>query len=152
MTPTDPAAFHSIMTCLLHYSRQSDRGDYQSLSEAFAPDGVMVVGGGTMLSGRAEIAETLAGFWTKRNGDVAGNFQRHHITSPHISFNEDGTADGEIYVLVVTERGPDHAARYIDTYVQDGDRYLIGRREIILDWITEGSRTAAGDSDASSVD
>lgn len=61
MTPSDPVAYHNVMTCLLHYARHSDCGDYVSLSEAFGQDGVMEVGEDTILTGRSEIAETLPG-------------------------------------------------------------------------------------------
>jgi hypothetical protein len=100
----------------------------------------MIVAGRDPLRGRHKIQETLQAMYVKRGGDRDGNFQRHHVTTSNITFTGDTTATGEIYVLVITERGPDHSARYLDKYELSNGEILIAERQIKLYWITKASR------------
>lgn len=127
------------METVWRYAEAADAGDYMKLSRTFTPSGQLIVSG-RVLSGRKQIHETLHGMYLKRNGDSDGNFQRHHVTTSNVTFTNDTSANGIIYVLVVTERGPDHSARYLDKYRFSDGEVLISERTIMLDWITSNSR------------
>lgn len=129
----------SILDTLSRYADAADAGDYGRVSQAFMPNGQMKAAG-RVLTGRQSIHETLRRLYLERNGDAAGNFQRHHVTTALIDFTGESSATGTIYVIVVTERGVDHSARYLDRYAMENGRFLIAERTIHLDWMVEGSR------------
>jgi hypothetical protein len=131
-----------IMETLWRYAEAADAGDYATVSQAFTPNGQMIAAS-RVLTGRQMIHETLHGLYLAREGNVEGNFQRHHVTTSKIDFTSDTSATGTIYVLVITERGLDHSARYFDKYELSVGQFLIAERTIELDWITVGSRFAS---------
>jgi hypothetical protein len=131
----------SIMETLWRYAEAADVGDYLTVSQAFTPDGRMVAAG-RILTGRQMIHETLHNLYLGRNGNLEGNFQRHHVTTSNIAFVDDTAATGTVYVLVITELGVDHSARYFDKYELCDGEFLISERSIALDWIHPNSRFA----------
>jgi hypothetical protein len=139
MSPNGMSRRMSIMETLWRYAEAADVGDYLKVSQTFTPNGRMIAAG-RVLTGRQMIDETLHSLYLGRNGSVEGNFQRHHVTTSNIAFVSDTAATGTVYVLVITELGIDHSARYFDKYELCDGEFLISERSLALDWIHADSR------------
>jgi hypothetical protein len=122
------------------YNRNSDTADYDRHHDVFHPDAVMEVQGGGALEGVGAIIAAMRAGAKKRGVFEPGNFQRHNITSTMIELIDDERATARIYVIVVTEKGIDHAGGYQDEYRRVGDRWLIYRRLATMEWANPESR------------
>lgn len=142
MTPDEMLAREGIRYTIELYNRNSDTADYDRHHDVFHPEAVMeVVGtGGGKLEGIDTIIAAMRAGAEKRGAFDPGNFQRHNITSVMIDLIDAERATARIYIIVITERGLDHAGGYDDEYRKVGDRWLIWRRRASMEWASPESR------------
>jgi hypothetical protein len=133
-------ARESIRYTMALYTKNADTGDYPNHVNVFHPDAEMVVQGGKVLKGVDEIIATLTAGAAARQAGVAGNFQRHNLTSAMIELTSATTATARHYVFVITELGLDHAGTYDDEFVEHGGRWLLFRRRAAMEWARPDSR------------
>lgn len=133
-------AREAIRYTIERYNRNADTADYDRHHDVFLPQAVMRVQGGPDLDGIDAIIAAMRAGAERRHAFDPGNFQRHNITSTMIELIDGDTARATIYVMVVTERGLDHAGRYDDEYRRMGDRWLIWRRTATMEWASPDSR------------
>jgi len=128
------AARDAIRDLVAAYAHAADRGRFDELVALFAPQGVLELGDGRRLVGRADIRgfldTTREGL---RAGDTAPRLLRHHVSSHRIVVEAAHAAHGWAYFLVLTERGPDHWGRYRDAYVYADHSWLFASRHVRVD-------------------
>jgi hypothetical protein len=100
-----------------------------------AAEGVLEIRGAEPLRGRSEIVAFLSGV----TGKVAANADvkpivRHNVANVHFTSVRRDQAQVSCYFSVVTQIGLDHIGRYRDTFVPDGDSWLIKHRKVSTDW------------------
>jgi hypothetical protein len=136
-------AREQIRDTLARYNWSGDTGRLDGLAEAFCPDGVLEVPGFEPLRGRSEIVGFL--------GDVAGNITvggdikpvvRHNVANVLFTAATPDQAQVSCYFTVITHVGLDHIGRYRDTFVPDGDTWLIKHRKVSVDWAAANSAMA----------
>lgn len=129
MTPTEEQVARSAIRHVLSiYNNSGDRGQIDDLLTAFASDGVLEVPGATY-QGHAEIAAFLSGVATGVAGvDLRGS--RHHLTTSRIEFETTGAANGWTYFFVMRAGQVLQEGMYVDRYILDGTRWLIGHRRV----------------------
>ena len=71
------------------------------------------------------------------------SFVRHNLTTSKIELTGPDTAKARTYWFVMSDAGPDHAGVYVDEFRKTGERWLISRRQIRLDWRSADSLFAA---------
>lgn len=140
MPLADLLAREAIRDTLGRYSMAVDSGNFEPLRDVFHPGASLSIQGGGPLVGIDAILHALRGGSKTGAAFRDGRFQRHHLTSSLIELIDDNSARGEHYVLVITELGIDHSGRYVDRYVRDGERWLIGHRAATMDWARDDSR------------
>ena len=140
MTIEEMLAREAIRRTIELYNRNADTADYDRHRDVFMPDAVMEVQGGGALHGVEAIIAAMRAGAEKRGAFEPGNFQRHNITSTMIEPIAVGRAKAAIYLIVITEKGLDHAGRYDDEYEKIGDRWLIRRRLATMEWANPESR------------
>lgn len=140
MQLADMLAREAIRYTIELYNRNSDTADYGRHHDVFHPQGVMSVQGSDDLVGPDAIIAAMRAGAEKRRAFDPGNFQRHNLTSTMIELIDGESARSVIYIMVVTERGLDHAGRYDDEYRRVGDRWLIWRRQATMEWASPNSR------------
>lgn len=117
------------------YAILGDRGDTEQLADLFVEDGVLTTGSWEAKGARA-ISEQLS-----RRGDRNADLSvlRHHVTSCDLSVEEDGTATGRSYFLVITNGGLDRSGVYVDRFRLAAGGWRFARREVRIDWISKDS-------------
>jgi hypothetical protein len=148
MTIDELLARESIRQTLARYNIFGDRVRVEEFLEAFTEDGVLEFGGErsgevTRHAGR----EAIRGWMTewRRKPPTAdppepartaqgAMFVRHHITTSHVEFTGQDTAEGRTYFVVYTPIGPDHAGVYADRFRETGERWLISHRKVRTEW------------------
>lgn len=139
MTPHEAAACEEIRRTLAQYNQAGDRSDARRFADSFAVDGEIhgtafdVVGREAIYAWKADQAIF------PKEVDGKPTLRMHHVSSTLIEFRDDGTADVQSYFSVVTNIGPDHAGRYTDVFVEEGDRWLIKYRSSVALWRAENS-------------
>ena len=142
-------AREQIRDTLARYNWSGDAGRLDGVAETFCADGVLEIRGVEPLRGRSEIVAFL--------DDVTGNIAinvdvkpvvRHNVAN--VLFNEvtRDHADVSCYFTVVTHIGLDHVGRYRDTFVPDGNGWLIKHRKVSTDWAAPNSVMARQSSDS----
>jgi hypothetical protein len=147
MTPEEALARAAIRVTQNAYHAHAERGRGDLVAELFVPDGVLEFSEQTH-EGRAEIAAALQGVGRTPPAErpvptpdvpQAPFLLRHHLTTSHVEFVSDTEARGWSYFLVISRIGLDHAGRYVDTYVADGEDWRFAKRRVSLDWKAENS-------------
>jgi hypothetical protein len=132
-----------IRDTLARYNWAGDTGRPGELAETFCADGVLEIRGLQPLRGRSEIVAFL--------GDVTGNITvgadvkpivRHNVTNVLFADLTRDEARVSCYFTVLTHIGLDHLGRYRDTFVPDGDTWLIKHRKVSTDWAAPDSAMA----------
>ncbi|SER70134.1 nuclear transport factor 2 family protein [Sphingobium sp. YR768] len=134
------------------YNRASDTADYDLHHHVFHPDALFEVQGQGALQGPDAIIAMLRPAAKRRGAFDPGNFQRHNLTTTMIDFITPEQASVTTYIIVVTELGMDHAGRYDDIFVAQGDRWLIARRRATMEWSRPDSRFVRWLGDAKPMD
>lgn len=133
------AARLEIMDLSARYTRAGDTGRAAELAELFAPDGELVVDGGTGRgpTGIADLIETV------KQDFAAAPPQffpaRHNVSGLTIDFHDDGRAAGRSYFTLIAGWGVDHWGVYRDEYVRHDGRWRFARRSALLDGTVEQS-------------
>lgn len=132
-----------IRDTVARYNWSGDAGRLEDLAETFCVDGVLEIRGFEPLRDRSAIAAFLGGV----TGNIAVGTDvkpivRHNVTN--VAFTELTREQAQVscYFTVVTHIGLDHFGRYRDTFVPDGDTWLIKHRKVSTDWAAPGSAMA----------
>jgi len=137
-----------IRDTLARYNWAGDAGRLEDLAQTFCADGVLEIRGLRPLRGRSEIVAFLGGI----TGNITASADvkpivRHNVANvlfDHMSADE---AQVSCYFTVVTHIGLDHVGRYRDTFVPDGNGWLIKHRKVSTDWAARNSVMARQSSD-----
>jgi hypothetical protein len=142
-------AREQIRDTLARYNWSGDAGRLDGLSETFCADGVLELRGAEPLRGRSEIMAFLGGVTGKIavNSDVKP-VVRHNVANIAFTSLAPDEAQVSCYFTVVTHIGLDHFGRYRDTFVPDGDTWLIKLRKVSTDWAAADSAMARPSPDA----
>jgi hypothetical protein len=132
-----------IRDSLAQYNWSGDALRLDELAAAFCADGTLEVRGGEPFHGRDAIVGYLGGVVQTADGVSGGRrIVRHNLTNVRFLELTPEQARVASYFTVVTELGLDHYGRYRDTFVPDGDRWLIRHRFVSTDWGAPGSAMA----------
>jgi hypothetical protein len=148
VTPEQMRAREAMSYTRNRYATAADRGRVGEMAECFTEDGVLELADGVH-AGRAAIS---AAFGSRKERstdprpDAPRMFLRHHLTTSDVEFGDDGVARGRTYFLVMTPAGLDHCGHYLDEYVAVGERWLLRRRRIRLDWVLAQGWLATGNA------
>lgn len=134
-----------IRDTLARYNWSGDAGRLEDLAATFCLDGVLEIRGSEPLRGRSAIAAFLGGL----TGNIAASADvkpivRHNVTNVLFTELTREQAHVSCYFTVVTHIGLDHFGRYRDTFVPDGDTWLIKHRKVSTDWAAADSAMARG--------
>lgn len=138
-----------IRDTLARYNWSGDAGRLDGLAETFCIDGVLEIRGFEPLRSRSEIVAFL--------GDVTGSLAnnvdvrpvvRHNVANVLFTSLTPGQAQVQCYFTVLTGIGLDHFGRYRDTFVPDGDTWLIKHRKVSTDWAAPNSTMAGPSADS----
>ncbi len=120
------------------YCNSVDSGDVDGVVSAFADDAQLELSSGTKVRGKAAIrAFYLPVIGPDRPDRAAGEpipLLRHNLTTSRVEFIDDNTAQGWTYFMTLTRHGLDHAGRYVDRLVRQGERWLLDDRRILVEW------------------
>jgi len=135
-----------IRDTLARYNWAGDAGRLDQLAETFCADGVLEIRGAETLRGRSEIVAFLSGI----TGKVAASADvkpivRHNVANVLFANVTRDQAHVSCYFTVLTHIGLDHAGRYRDTFVPEGNTWLIKHRKVSTDWAAPDSTMATGD-------
>ena len=135
-----------IRDTLARYNWSGDAGRLDGLAETFCADGVLEIRGFPPLQGRSEIVTFLSGVTGNVAADAASAkakpIVRHNVAN--VLFGELALDRAQVasYFTVVTNIGLDHCGRYRDTFVPEGDTWLIKHRKVSTDWSAADSTMA----------
>lgn len=132
-----------IRDTLARYNWAGDGGRLDELAETFCADGVLEIRGAEPLRGRSEIVAFLG----EVTGKVAAStgvkpIVRHNVANVLFANVTREQAQVSCYFTVVTHIGLDHIGRYRDTFVPDGNTWLIKHRKVSTDWAAPDSAMA----------
>jgi len=129
-----------IRDTLALYNWAGDAGRLEELAETFCADGVLEIRGLQPLRGRSKIVAFLGGV-TANITATAGvkPIVRHSIANLLFTDLTRDQAQVSCYFTVVTHVGLDHVGRYRDTFVPDGNTWLIKHRKVSTDWAAPNS-------------
>ncbi|HEY6869607.1 MAG TPA: nuclear transport factor 2 family protein, partial [Novosphingobium sp.] len=105
----------------------------EAFAGCFTADGIME-SAGFRFEGRDAIRA-----WKEAGRTFRAKFRVHHVSSIHIDLTSADTASCRSAWFVVTEIGPDHSGLYFDTFVREGDRWLIHHRIADALWRADNS-------------
>ncbi|HEX4015347.1 MAG TPA: nuclear transport factor 2 family protein [Frankiaceae bacterium] len=141
------------------YNWSGDAYRLEDLTRAFTEDGELEVRGETPYKGRAAIMEFLGGIRGSGSSEDARDalktaaaasgikrIVRHNIANLRFVELTPTQAKVSCYFTVFTEIGLDHYGRYRDTFVPEGEQWLLRHRFVSTDWRAEGSTMASADS------
>jgi SnoaL-like domain len=132
-----------IRDTLARYNWSGDGGRLDELAETFCADGVLEIRGLEPLRGRSGIVAFLRG--VTDNITVSADVKpivRHNVANVLFTDVTPDQAQVSCYFTVVTHIGLDHCGRYRDTFVPDGDGWLIKHRKVSTDWAAPNSTMA----------
>ena len=138
MTVEEQIARQSIRDAIARYNFAGDRGRLAELAACFREDGVLEVRGAWTARGRDAIEARLEGVRGPGGNLASSALVRHHITTHLAEFDSADFARAWTYFLVLNERGPDHAGRYVDRFERISGVWLIAHRSVVLDWRSGG--------------
>jgi hypothetical protein len=134
-----------IRDTLARYNWAGDAGRLDELAETFCADGVLAIRGAEPLRGRSEIVAFLGGVTGKVAASTAVKpIVRHNVANVLFTNVTRDRAEVSCYFTVITHIGLDHVGRYRDTFVPDGDAWLIKHRKVSTDWAAPDSMMARG--------
>lgn len=127
------AAREGIRDIVARYNANGDSGRFAQVLELFAPDAVMETSSGRRYAGHEEILTIFTG--VKINPDLVSgpSSVRHFTASLQIDFENEHTAVGRCYYMVLTAIGLDHWGRYIDRYALVGEDWRFSHRRVTRD-------------------
>ncbi|MFC7789943.1 YybH family protein [Microbacterium sp. MAHUQ-60] len=133
----DPAArtiARSEITALLQrYANMAvENADFAGMSRLFSEDGSFILLDGTAVP-VTEIEQIVAG--------NESTFIRHHLTTIHIEFTSETTANADSYYIAFTDLAqPDHWGRWLDTLRRepDGRWVLVSKQPVVEGYHPEG--------------
>ena len=133
---------------LARYNWAGDAGRLDELVETFCADGVLEIRGTQPLRGRSAIVEFLGGVTSNlaASADVKP-IVRHNVANVLFTEMTRDQAHVSCYFTVVTHSGLDHIGRYRDTFVPDGNTWLIKHRKVSTDWTAPNSAMARKSED-----
>ena len=136
-----------IRDSLALYNWSGDAFRLSELAAAFRPDGTLDIRGREPLHGRDAIVTFLSGVGRATDDGLRDNVAtkrivRHNVTNIRFLELDPEQALVACYFTVLTEIGLDHYGRYRDTYVPDGDNWLIQHRFVSTDWRSPASTMA----------
>jgi hypothetical protein len=152
------AARECCRDTLAQYTHAGDRFLLDEFVAAFCEDGVLEIRGSQPLHGRAAIMERFrggiippSGPETGSAGEGSGSGSESSVAVPArrvIRHNVDNIRFESVtpeeitvasYFTVFADAGLDHLGRYRDHLVPVGERWLIARRFVSVDWRAPGS-------------
>lgn len=146
MTIDELLAREAIRHTLATYTIAGDSRVAADFLSAFTDDAILEFAGypplpGFRFEGHAQIDPTER--W-RRYGELerelgGSSFLRHNLTTSKIELTGPDTARARSYFVVMTDIGPDHAGVYSDELARRGERWLLARRTIRLDWRSPAS-------------
>lgn len=131
------------------YGVVHDFGTPEQYADLFTADGEIAVsrGGRAVIKGRdALMAQARRDHekYVRPTGPNGENefFMRHIVSNKVVTITGDDTAEGSCFVITLLNNGangPDMLSfgRYFDTYAKNDGKWLITRREIVLDFGNE---------------
>jgi hypothetical protein len=125
-----------IRDTIARYNWAGDSGRLEGLAETFCTDGVLEIRGGETLRGRSGIIAFLSTVTGK------ATIVRHNVANVLFINVTREQAQVSCYFTVLTHIGLDHIGRYRDTFVPDGDTWLIKHRKVSTDWAAPNSAMA----------
>jgi hypothetical protein len=125
-----------IRDTIARYNWAGDSGRLEGLAETFCTDGVLEIRGGETLRGRSGIIAFLSTVTGK------ATIVRHNVANVLFTNVTREQAQVSCYFTVLTHIGLDHIGRYRDTFVPDGDTWLIKHRKVSTDWAAPNSAMA----------
>ena len=144
MTVEELLAREAIRDTLVTYTISGDRLRIDEFVSCFTEDGVIETE--RVPSARAfryEGREAIRAWqqrWLDGAGDAHGaTFVRHHLATSKIELTGLDRARARTYWVAWTDIGADHAGYYLDDLRKDGERWLIARRRVRLDWEADDS-------------
>jgi hypothetical protein len=134
-------AREEIRRTMAGYTMAGDRLRTDDFVALFTEDGVLETDGvpdadSFRYEGSAAIRDWMTR-WRQPPGGAPVHqaaFIRHHLSTCHIEMTGSATAKARTYWVAYTNLGPDHCGCYLDEFRKEGDRWLISRRRIRLDW------------------
>ncbi len=137
---SDRVQIHHTMAV---YCNCVDSGDVEGVVSTFAEGGHLELSSGTKAAGRPAIRAfylpVIGPDRPDRNADGSIPLLRHNLTTSRVEFLDPHTAQGSTYFISLTRHGPDHAGRYLDRFVRQGERWLIADRRIVVEWYASPS-------------
>ena len=131
----------AICSLIEKYNHAVDTGSLDLMEGVFARDAELRVGKFSF-NGVKNIIDGLREIGSSISADRAGNYQRHHLSSRYLYY-EEGVLKGTQYVIVFSELGLDHCGIYTDTYGGGDGHWLIEKREGYMEWSCPKSRFRA---------
>jgi hypothetical protein len=136
MTIEEMLAREEIRGLMAKYTVGGDRLDFKTLASVFAADGVMESG---LLNaiGPQEISEKLSQLMSSANVSSSARamtFSRHNLTTSLVNFDDEASASGRSYFLVMSDVGIDHCGVYFDKFVKVDGEWKIKHRRIRIDY------------------
>jgi hypothetical protein len=145
-----------IRDSLALYNWSGDAYRLSELASAFRPDGILEIRGREPLRGRAAIIAFLGGGdeqldddarrasrTVSADGPLTKRIVRHNLTNIRFLEMVPERVLVGCYFTVFTEIGLDHYGRYRDTFVPEGDHWLIQHRFVSTDWRSPASTMAS---------
>lgn len=146
MTLEELLAREGIRKTMADYTMAGDRLKADEFVAVFTADAVMETDGVPAADAfRYEGREAIRGWITRwlqppADGPVhKATFIRHHLATSQIELTGPDTAKARTYWCAYTDIGPDHCGYYLDDFRKEGERWLLARRRIRLDWRSEQS-------------
>ena len=137
MTDDDVRHREAIRALATRYNINGDRARFEAVAGCFTEDATLSWPG-FEASGRENIIAGMSRTTRGSGSDSTITVIRHNLTTMHIELDDDrmgGT--GRLYFFVVSNHGPDHAGVYVDRYARVGDKWLIAKRQVRIDWRAE---------------
>jgi hypothetical protein len=148
VTPEQAVAMEAIRYTQAVYNTEGDRGRVDALLDTFTPCGLLEFHG-VAHEGREAIRTALSPAVQAKKAEVdsapsngAGHgrvFLRHNLTTSRVEFDGADAADAWTYFMVMTPIGLDHTGVYVDRFVRHGERWLLSRRRVRIDWADTNS-------------
>jgi hypothetical protein len=146
MTVEELLAREAIRDTMAQYNTSGDRLKVDDYVACFTDDAVMESeyvpeDRAFRYAGKPAIRAWQMRWLHREPGDAVhkATFIRHHLSTSKIDLTGPDTAKARTYWVAWTDIGPDHAGYYLDDFRKEGDRWLIARRRVRIDWESPAS-------------